>query len=356
MSPPLPQEAAVDSTTPAAKRAFPASLRLALLAIVVGLVARLLWRTDWARTGALLGQVGPRLVLVPLPFLLGMCLDTVAWKSILRAIGSSVPFVRLLRMRLGSEAVFLSAPAGVVAAEAVKTVLLAREPRVRATEALASIAIKKVAYVIAHGLYLVLGFLCGRAAIGRLSTALGAGWLPAVYGVVALAMLGLGLGLALSWRLGGPAAFLLRLAGRLPAPRLRRWLVARASHAHDIDGAVRGFFAGSARTIGPVLGLLLLQWLTDTAETYLMLRLLHVEVTLSAVLAYDALNSFVRSAAFFLPAGLGVQEVGQLLFVHALGVPGAGAVAAALMLMKRAKDLIWIVSGYGLLGRTWRPA
>jgi uncharacterized membrane protein YbhN (UPF0104 family) len=356
MSQPRFQEAVVDPIVAPARKASPAWLRPALAALALVVVARVLWRTDWARTGALLASVGPRLLLVPLPFLAGMALDTLAWKSILRQIGSAVSYVRLLRMRLGSEAVFLSAPAGAVAAEAVKTVLVAREPRVRTTDALASLAIKKVGYVIAHGLYLVLGFVCGRAAIDRIATALGAGWLPAAYGVVALVMLGLGLGLAASWRLGGPAAFLLRLAGLLPAPRLRRWLVARVSHAHEIDGAVRGFFAQGARVIGPVLGLLLFQWLSEAGETYLMLRLLHVEVSFTAVLAYDASNSFVRSAAFFLPAGLGVQEVGQVLFVHALGVPGAGAVAAALMLMKRAKDLVWIVTGYGLLGRSWRTA
>jgi len=47
------------------------------------------------------------------------------------------------------------------------------------------------------------------------------------------------------------------------------------------------------------------EMLTEAAETFLMLHLLHVEVSLTAVVAYDALNSFVRSAVFFLPAGLG---------------------------------------------------
>jgi uncharacterized membrane protein YbhN (UPF0104 family) len=327
--------------------------RLLLLALAMVALARALWAVDWAHTAALLRDVGPWLALALLPFGLGMAIDTAAWKSVLREIGSRVPFVPLLRMRLASEAVFLSAPAGAVAAEAVKTVLLTRQGGARGSDAVASLAIKKVVYVLAHALYLAIGFLCGGEAIRRF---LGGRWGVTAYGGVTLGMLVLGAALALSWRRGGPAAFLLRTVGRLPWPRLRRALEARAEDAHAVDGAARAFFEGGARAISPVLGLLLLQWLTEAGETFLMLHLLHVPVSLSAVIAYDALNSFVRSVAFFLPAGLGVQELGQLLFVNALGVPEAGAVAAALMLCKRGKDLAWIVTGYGLLGRAWRTA
>jgi uncharacterized membrane protein YbhN (UPF0104 family) len=352
----LPAEASAPRLDPRAPaRREPAWSRLALAALALALLARVLWSVDWARTGALLHSVGPRLALALVPFGVGMCLDTAAWKRVLYEIGSRVPFVPLLRMRLASEAVLLSAPAGALAGEAVKTVLLTRRGTA-ATDALASIGIKKVGYIVAHGLYMGVGFACGRAAIHRFSEAASAPWVAGAYAAATLLMLGLGIALALSWRLGGPAALSLRVLGRLPWPRLRRWLEARAAHAHAIDGTARAFFARGARTVGPLVGVLLLQWLTEAGETFLILHLLHVEVSLTAVVAYDALNSFVRSVVFFLPAGLGVQELGQVIFVNALGVPEAGAVAAALMVAKRGKDLAWIISGYGLLGRASRSA
>jgi uncharacterized membrane protein YbhN (UPF0104 family) len=354
MAAPLPQDAPL--VVPPGLGKSPALWwRMALATVALLLVARVLWAADWARTGALLRGVGPWLLLALLPFAVGMGLDTVAWKRVLREIGSRVSYVSLLRMRLASEAVLLSAPGGAVAGEAVKTVLLTRQG-VAPRNAVASIAIKKIIYILAHGLYMAVGLLCGREAIARISGHLHAPWVAAAYAAVTLAMLGLGIALALSWRLGGPAALSWRWLGRVPSARLHGWLQARAAGADAVDGAARAFFAGGAGTVGPVLGLLLVQWLTEAAETYLMLHLLGVEVSLTAVIAYDALNSFVRSAVFFLPAGLGVQELGQVVFVNALGVPEAGAVAAALMLCKRGKDLAWIVTGYGLLGRAWRTA
>lgn len=335
--------------------------RIAILVLALAVVARLLWLADWDRTGALLRDLGPAVVLVLLPFLAGMSFDTAGWRAVLGKIGAAVPYVPLLRMRLASEALALSVPAGAVAAEAMKTILLSREHRVPATAGVASIAIKKIVYVIAHGLYLAVGFLCGREAIARMAAELGSGRGVAaaasfIYAAVALAMLGVGIALALaSWR-GGPVALLLRITARLPGARLRAWLARRAPEAQAIDGAARVFFGAGPRAIGPVLGLLFLQWLTDAAETFLILRLLGVEVDIFSVIAFDALSSFVRSVAFFVPAGVGVQELGQMLFINALGVPEAASVTAALVLVKRGKELAWTMAGYALLGRAWRTA
>jgi uncharacterized membrane protein YbhN (UPF0104 family) len=50
-----------------------------------------------------------------------------------------------------------------------------------------------------------------------------------------------------------------------------------------------------------------------------------------------------------LPAGLGVQDLGYVLFLKALGVPDATTVGTAFVLMKRGKDLFWVLLGFGLL-------
>jgi hypothetical protein len=155
---------------------------VSLFAIALVLAARLLWTADWGRAGQLLGRVSPGLPLLPLPFLVGMAIDTVAWRSILRRLGSVVSYPRLLRLRLASEVVTLSVPAGSFGGEALKTLLVSRDPRVRATDAMASVARKKVLYLAAHGAYLTLGFLLGGVAIARLAAASGQAWLPAAYG------------------------------------------------------------------------------------------------------------------------------------------------------------------------------
>ena len=57
----------------------------------------------------------------------------------------------------------------------------------------------------------------------------------------------------------------------------------------------------------------------------------------------------VRSVAVPVPAGLGVQDVGYVLCLRALGVPDATTVATAFVLLKRGKDLFWILVGFAFM-------
>ena len=58
----------------------------------------------------------------------------------------------------------------------------------------------------------------------------------------------------------------------------------------------------------------------------------------------------VRALAVPVPAGLGVQDLGYVLSLKALGVPAVTTVGAALVLLKRGKDIFWILRGFVLLG------
>src|SRR5690349_11289718 len=79
---------------------------ISLLGIV--LVARVLWGVDFSHVAALLRSRGLPLVAVLLPFLVGMAVDTAAWRLILLRLGRAVDYGRLLRIRIASEALFLT--------------------------------------------------------------------------------------------------------------------------------------------------------------------------------------------------------------------------------------------------------
>ena len=64
----------------------------------------------------------------------------------------------------------------------------------------------------------------------------------------------------------------------------------------------------------------------------------------------------MRSAAVPVPAGLGVQDVGYVLCLRALGVPDATTVATAFVVLKRGKDLFWILLGFALMALGERKA
>jgi hypothetical protein len=72
-------------------------------------------------------------------------------------------------------------------------------------------------------------------------------------------------------------------------------------------------------------------------------------VTAGQAVAVEPLVSLLRALAFFAPAGLGVQDLGYVALLRIVGVPGAAAVGAALVVLKRLKELAWAGGGWTVL-------
>lgn len=81
----------------------------------------------------------------------------------------------------------------------------------------------------------------------------------------------------------------------------------------------------------------LLAWACRAGETWFVLRLLGHPVSVLDAVAIESLLSAVRSAAFLMPAGLGVQEGAIILLCGWVGVPSSSALALALI--KRGREL-----------------
>lgn len=86
-------------------------------------------------------------------------------------------------------------------------------------------------------------------------------------------------------------------------------------------------------------------WFLGAAETWVIFRLLGVDVTLLQALAIDGTVVGLRTFGWMVPAALGIQEGSYLLAAAVFGVPPAAAIAASFA--RRARDL---VLGAGVLG------
>ena len=81
----------------------------------------------------------------------------------------------------------------------------------------------------------------------------------------------------------------------------------------------------------------MLAWLASAALAWLILHLMGEGASLWQIVALESLIFAIRSAAFFVPGAIGLQEAGYLLLAPAFGVdPGA---IVALSLIKRARDV-----------------
>jgi putative membrane protein len=96
-----------------------------------------------------------------------------------------------------------------------------------------------------------------------------------------------------------------------------------------------------------------LGWLIGTTEVWLTLHYLGHTVSFASAVMWQTLAEVVRTAAFFVPGALGVQEASYLVLGRLLGVSPAAALA--LSLIGRARDLIFGVPGL-LAWRAWAAA
>jgi glycosyltransferase 2 family protein len=86
-------------------------------------------------------------------------------------------------------------------------------------------------------------------------------------------------------------------------------------------------------------------WLAEGLDSWISLRLLGVRVSYANVLSFDSLVSLIRSLAFFLPGALGVQELSYMAFLRTFGIGDDTNLLMAFVLLKRAKEVFWIVTG-----------
>jgi len=170
----------------------------------------------------------------------------------------------------------------------------------------------------------------------------------------------LGLGI-LIWRAGGGeialVVFLLTLA-TAAVTTVFAVLQHRARPFSRLEGLARRLLGDRLKGLGnmehvdramtrlyerPVTLLISLAWqvvglCVGAVEVWLALLMLGHPVGLADAVLIESLGQALRSAAFIVPAGLGVQEAGLVVFGHLVGLPAD--VSIALSLVKRLREIV----------------
>jgi uncharacterized membrane protein YbhN (UPF0104 family) len=261
------------------------------------------------------------------------------------ASGRHAPFSRYLALTLSTEALTMSVPAGAALSESVTFYLLHRWCGIPGPQGVAGIAARRALIVLANAVYVAIALALGFGHLERASRPLiGGPWLPWLVVLSGLGLLAVALALGGALLSGTVASRIFAWLKRLPGQRVRAYVEAREAAFSATDRHAAAL--GERRSALAAAALLLLgMWLAEGAETYFFLRLLGVDVSLSEVLSFEVVLALLRAAAFMVPAGLGVQDAGYVAFLTALGVPAAATVGAAFVLIKRAKELVWIALG-----------
>ena len=317
------------------------------LALAAYLFACLFRHADAGATWGAITAAGPLAAVALVPFLFGMTFDALGSVALLRALGNRTTLAQMLPVRIASEAIHLSIPAGFVASDTASALLLEARADVALRDGVVATIARKWLVMRAHAAYIVVGAVVGFPALAALSRRLmgndALAW--CVFGSAIVPLVG-------SWALGagllGRSAFerLRSLLVRLPSRRASRWLETRRGAASATD-AQAARLRCDARASMTASALFLACWATEALESAVLARLVGVDVSLSGVVAVEAALSLVRSIAVIAPSGLGVVDLGYATVLPLLGADPSSA--AAFVLLKRAKELSWVAVGYAVL-------
>lgn len=345
----VPQQLVVSPASATTKRGILPWLRIVAFLFCIGLFAHALGSSDIGAAWQRIQALGPLALIILIPFPFAIASDAWAWQRLLEGLGRHAPVRRLFRVRIATEAVTNSAPAGAVWAEALGPVLVAMGTGIPASDVFAATTAKRWQVVRMHGVYVVVAALLGHQAVLHASHNLLGNeslLLMVLAGAAVLLLISMGIeAVASRGQLGE------RLSGflaRVHLPRVKTWIESRHHHFAHADRQIgklssdRGAMMGSGARLALV-------WLFEGLETYLILRLLGANLSLIDVMSFDAGLSVLRSAAIFAPAGIGVQDVGYLTVLSAYDVPDANAIGPAFVVLKRMKEALYVLVGFVVL-------
>lgn len=312
-------------------------LRLGLGLMGLASFAVLVARFDLARVSRVLSDVSPFALLALLAFPASIAADALAWTRLLGRLKETVPFGKAFLVRLASEAVGNAVPLAGLASETAGPALLASTTGTPLTAAVASSAAKRWLIARSHATYVL---LCVAAGL-LVPSARHAGAPVAVCLGVAFVLAS---GSIATQLLAGKAKVASRVLRALRGlPGVRRFF-REAEHGESFETVDRHLTELASAVTFDAWALVVLAWIFEGTETYLLLRAVGLDVTWLDAVSLDGVLTALRSAAFVVPSGLGVQDAG---FAYFLG-DAAGSSVGAFLVLKRGKELFYIALGLTL--------
>lgn len=268
-------------------------------------------------------------------YAIAFLLDSISWLLTIESASLTARWTaRAFFARLAGEAYNMLLPAAGMGGEPLKVEILHRRWGVGLKEGGVSLVLAKTVNMIALIAFLVGGFALmvehpGFSPVWRSFAMAGL-----VAFVVATALFFSMQRFRLASRIGD-------YLSRYPwGARLRPAL----HHIEEVDDRFVLFYAHRRRAAGAI-GLALINWGLGIVEIYLAFTLLGHPVSWTEAWIVEAVTQLIRTAAFFVPAAIGVQEGAFLLVCGAItGEPSFGV---AISVIRRAREIVW--AGFGVI-------
>lgn len=310
--------------------------RLLLPLFGLGLLGALLAHTDLAALFFELSHVGLAGFFAVIFIHAGSFLfDVVLWQ-----LAFSSPAARLAHcghfylIRLIGEAYNNALPLASVGGEPIKSRLLKDRLGIAYSDSGVAFMVAKTANLIALVLFLAVGF-----GLLLLDSRFDAPWRT----VAGLGLAFFTLAILLLWAVQQSrlAPLVERLlAGRATRPRA----LAVISGLQRMDEQLARCYRHTPRRFVAIVGLAFLTWVAGIFEIWVILHAVDAPIGLDEAWVIEASVQLVRTAAFFIPSGLGVVD-GSFVLVVGI-ITGSGTLGLLVAVVRRARDLLWIAAGF----------
>ncbi len=135
-------------------------------------------------------------------------------------------------------------------------------------------------------------------------------------------------------------------ASRLGRSRFGARLARLLEAMHDVDVMFARFYVEHRHRLYVSTIFAVLNWLLGVVEIHLILSFMQIDVSWTDAWIIESMVQLVRTATFFIPAGIGTQEGTLLLTCAAL--TGSGSIGLSVALIRRSRELAWILVSLGL--------
>jgi uncharacterized protein (TIRG00374 family) len=288
--------------------------------------------------------IGPSAFVIVLPYGFVFLAESLAWRLTIR----KDPLPRIAPMfllRVATDALAYSIPGGVAVAEPMRPVLLRRECGVDMTEGIGSSIITKINIAVAQAVYILIGFSLVVVLYPDVAEQFGPG--GGIRGLIAVALsLTIAVLLITLPFSGRRMEQVARALAHLPFGPLRRVLAKGEPYIIRLDAHVGRFARDHTGRFVLSLVFSFCAWVAVGVETFIILKFLGADPTITEAVALESTASLFRIVFFFLPGGLGASEVGFVTLLVAFGFPDPITLAAAYIAVKRLKEAGWILAGY----------
>jgi lysylphosphatidylglycerol synthase-like protein len=308
------------------------------------LFAALVWRLGPGEIVARIAALGWRLPLVVLPYGVSAAFDVIGWWFAFPRDARRPPYHELFRIRLAAKAIHDTAPSASFADELLKIHLLCARG-LDAASAIASVVLAKTTIMLAELIFVIVGLTLLPVEIPAAPSIYRAVW-PVVL-TLAIVLTG-----AIAWQRRGLFAPLFILK------RKTGWLAGVLDQHGDtlraVDASLRDSLTARRSRLALSVGGYLLGWSAGLLETWTILHLLGVSVSIGTVMVVEVLLLMSEALTSFVPGNVGTQEAAVVVVFRWLALPVQTALPFSLLV--RCRQLTWMTIGFASLGHLALPS